>query len=67
MIDRAKNKLLLELDSSDFDSVMLAMVERAGFKCGVPRSYSNRPGELLAEICRGWLEMLEAAKQCPES
>ena len=49
-------QLTLVLDDLDAAAVDAAIRERGGHY--VPDGESNREGALIAEICRGWLEML---------
>lgn len=56
-------KLILELDELDYASLQEAMARRQLVRgpLGIilPPNESNLPGALLAEICRGWLELLD--------
>lgn len=49
--------LSVALDEDDHDAVQRALSVRHGFRA-LPDGDSDRAGALLAEICRGWLEML---------
>lgn len=55
-------RLTLELDEDDWSSVNEAIAERQSFRdkegCLLPDGDGNLAGRLIAEICRGWLEML---------
>jgi hypothetical protein len=55
-----RNKLTLVLDADDTRDVWAAIRLREDMPGGVPDGDSNREGALLAEICRGWMEMLDA-------
>jgi hypothetical protein len=59
-------KIVLELDDLDFAVVMQAMDRRQRFMGGtrdtdetLPDGEGNLAGRTLAEICRGWEEMLD--------
>lgn len=52
-----KRIIILELDENDFDSVQEAMGVRQSFQV-MPDGGGNLAGRLIAEVCRGWLEML---------
>lgn len=56
-----QNKALsVSLDEDDYEAVQKALSVRQGLMPvpdGSPREV-HRAGALLAEICRGWLEML---------
>jgi hypothetical protein len=56
------NQINLILDEDDARSVREAMEQRRAFICGIPDGNSNDAGAVIAEICRGWMEMLDAAK-----
>jgi hypothetical protein len=51
--------LVLELDPDDYDAVQQALAVRQSFRV-MPGGGGNLAGRLVAEICRGWLEMLGA-------
>ena len=62
-----RRQIVLELDALDYDAVQAAMCKRQAFgrtvpgleKTGLmPDGDSNRAGALIAEICRGWMEVL---------
>jgi hypothetical protein len=61
----AKPKTItLELDDLDFDTVQQAMSRRQGFMGGncLPDGGGNLAGRVVAEICRGWMEMLDVRR-----
>jgi len=56
--------MTLILDELDHRAVQRAIARRQTFRdehgdCIAPLSDSNTAGAMLAEICRGWLEMLD--------
>lgn len=57
-------KITLLLDELDYAAVQAAMAKRQLFradgKCILPDGTSNTAGALIAEVCRGWLEMVGA-------
>jgi hypothetical protein len=55
--------ITLELDADDYDAVQKAISIRQGFGGGglIPEGGGNLAGRLVAEICRGWEEMLDAS------
>ncbi len=54
--------ITLELDELDYGAIQEAFAMRQSFRdragCIMPDGDSNTAGALVAEICRGWLEML---------
>lgn len=67
MSDLNLRVLTLELDELDYDAIQTALARRQifgrhlpGCTQGImPDGNSNRAGALVAEICRGWMEMLD--------
>ena len=59
-----RGALVLLLDEYDRDAVQSAMARRQSWRFDglplMPDGGSNLPGALVAEICRGWLEMQDA-------
>ena len=59
------NRMELELDDDDYRAVQEAIARRQAWRdeagAILPDGGSNTAGAYLAEICRGWLEMREAA------
>lgn len=61
--------ITLDLDELDYNAVQNAMARRQNFGrhllgCTdgiMPDGDSNRAGAVVAEICRGWMEMLDNA------
>lgn len=53
------NKIELILDDKDYEDVNNAIERRARFGAMPDDDGSNAGGASLAEICRGWMEMLE--------
>lgn len=53
----AKRKLVLELDELDYEAIVRCIAIREGFRC-MPDGESDLNGAAIAEICRGWEEML---------
>lgn len=51
-------EIVLQLDCLDYDAIQAAMALRESFPVGPPDGEGNWYGALLAEICRGWMEML---------
>ncbi len=58
--------ITLELDEDDFEAVQRCMSIRQGMIGGLPDSGGNLAGRLVAEIARGWEEMLDASPR-PEA
>lgn len=56
----ASGKLCCYCDQLDFDAIQKAIARRQTF-CSMPEGGGNLAGRLVAEICRGWMEMLDAA------
>jgi len=60
-----KRQIVLVLDELDYDAVQKAMARRQNFfgrgpdGGPYPDGDSNLAGTVLAEICRGWMEMLD--------
>jgi hypothetical protein len=56
--------VVLELDDDDFDAVQQAISVRQGLFGGsvLPDGEGNLAGRYVAEICRGWMEMLDAGR-----
>lgn len=60
----ANRVIVLELDELDYDAVQSAMARRQSVLrlpdgANLPDGSSNLAGALIAEICRGWLELRE--------
>jgi len=52
-------ELVLSLDGDDFEAVQRCISKRQGFGAGlIPPGGGNLAGRVIAEICRGWEEML---------
>lgn len=60
----ATKTIVLEVDEADFDTIQRAISVRQGFAGGgcLPDGDGNLAGRYVAEIARGWLEMLEMAR-----
>jgi hypothetical protein len=56
-----KRLLLLTLDEIDYETVVEAMAKRER-EAEFPNSRSCINGATLAEICRGWMELVECFK-----
>jgi hypothetical protein len=58
--------LTLSFDDDDFAAIQLAFARRQLFRDAhgviLPDGASDTVGALLAEICRGWIEMLDDAR-----
>ena len=59
----ATRKIVLELDPDDWDAVQTAFAERQSWQDEDndpirPETASNLSGELVSEICRGWMQMI---------
>lgn len=63
MPDLNHQRIVLILDDIDFLAVADAMRERDEFSSGLPAGGGNHAGRLVAEICRGWMEMLESSRE----
>ena len=50
--------LSLELSDLDYDAIQKAIAYRQTWRAMPDADGSNLPGAVMAEICRGWLEML---------
>lgn len=55
-----EREIVLHCDKLDFDAIRQAMKRRQSL-CSIPDGGGNLAGRLVAEICRGWMEMLDAA------
>jgi hypothetical protein len=60
-------RMVLELDYLDFVAIQRAIARRQRWRdeeggAIMPPTESNTAGAVLAEICRGWEELLNAAK-----
>ena len=55
----AIREIMLKLDDLDYEAVQRCMAKRQTFRCMPDHDGSNLAGQLLAEICRGWEEMLD--------
>lgn len=53
------HSIVLHCDQPDFDAIRQAMKRRQSL-CSIPDGCGNLAGRLVAEICRGWTEMLDA-------
>jgi len=51
--------ITLECDAIDFDAIQNAISRRQAMQC-LPEGGGNTAGRVIAEICRGWIEMLTA-------
>lgn len=51
--------ITLEVDQEDFDAIQSAICRRQSFQC-LPDGDGNLTGRIVAEICRGWLERVDA-------
>ena len=56
-------QIILELDEFDYDSIQQAISIRQGFQGGglLPYGEGNLTGRIVAEVCRGWMEMLDSS------
>jgi hypothetical protein len=59
--ERQVKRIMLEVDDLDFDAIQNAICRRQSFRC-MPDGDGNTTGRVVAEICRGWSEMLDAAR-----
>ena len=50
------NRIELECDDLDYRAIQEAMAKRQAIRC-MPDSGSNVAGAVIAEICRGWMEV----------
>ncbi len=48
----------LTLDDTDYDAIQKAMAIRQAFRC-MPDGTGDLPSQVIAEICRGWVEFLD--------
>ena len=51
--------ITLKVDDEDFDAIQSAICRRQSFRC-LPDGDGNMTGRVVAEICRGWLERVDA-------
>lgn len=51
----------LIVDAADHDAILDAIDLRLTFAAGLPDGEGNQTGRVVAEICRGWAEFLDAA------
>jgi hypothetical protein len=51
--------IVLELDEADYQAVMAALSRRRSWMV-LPDGGGNLNGRLVAEVCRGWAEMLDS-------
>ena len=56
---RAVRRIELELDELDYSAICQAVARRQLFR-SMPDGEGNEAGRVIAEICRGWLEMITA-------
>lgn len=56
-------KIVLEVDDLDFHAIQNAMARRQSFRVMPDADGGNIAGRVIAEICRGWLERLDADKK----
>lgn len=61
------NTITLILDDKDFSDVNDAIEDRSKFGVMPDDEGSNAAGACIAEICRGWNEMLRMQQPRPES
>ena len=61
MKQRGMQKIELILDDKDFSDVNDAIEDRSRFGIMPESEGSNAAGACVAEICRGWNEMLRAS------
>lgn len=59
-LDLREREIVLHCDKLDFDAIQKAIARRQTFR-SMPDGGGNLAGRLVAEICRGWMEMLDAA------
>ena len=52
-------KMVLDLDELDYRAVQRAIARRQTFRVMPDDEGSDTAGAVIAEICRGWLEMLD--------
>ena len=53
-------KIILEADEDDFRDINAAIARRQSWRVMPDEGGGNLTGRVVAEICRGWLEMLDA-------
>lgn len=60
----ALHKVVLFLDELDHKAVQEAVIRRESWKCLPDSGHDdcNLVGRVIAEICRGWMEMLDVSK-----
>lgn len=51
--------MTLEVDQDDFDAIQSAVCRRQAVQC-LPDGDGNLVGRIVAEICRGWSERMDA-------
>lgn len=57
----APNRIVLECDDLDYEAIQRAMARRQAMRV-FPEHGSNVAGAVIAEICRGWDEIIEDIK-----
>lgn len=57
-MSKTRRTIVLELDALDFEAIQDAMAIRQRWRA-MPDGDGNLAGRTIAEICRGWCEMLE--------
>lgn len=57
-----EREIVLRCDKLDFDAIQKALTRRQMFR-SMPDGDGNLAGRLVAEICRGWEEMLDASAE----
>lgn len=57
-------EIVLELDEYDYHAVALAIKHR--LRMSIPDGAGNHAGRVVAEICRGWMEMMQFDWTIPE-
>ena len=58
-------QMLIEVDQTDYEAIQAAIARRRTFRYSdgeviLPEGTANTTGGILAEICRGWVERLDA-------
>lgn len=51
-------RIELEVDDLDYEAIQRVIATRQLYRC-MPDGEGNQAGRVIAEICRGWEEMLE--------
>jgi hypothetical protein len=51
-------KIELEIDKADYTAIQKAIAKRQVLRV-MPDGEGNMAGRVIAEICRGWLEMMD--------